>query len=98
MRTASVSPTDRPSPCAARRGADRDARGVPVAPRLPDLHGYTLSQFRKLEQDLRTRGEVKWKHAMHLVRLLLSGIAVLRDGTVQVRVTEHRDALLAIRR
>lgn len=61
-------------------------------------NGYTLSQFRKLEQDLRTSGEIKWKHAMHLVRLLLSGIAVLRDGAVQVRVTEHRDRLLAIRR
>jgi len=61
-------------------------------------NGYTLSQFRKIEQDLRARGEIKWKHAMHLVRLLLSGIGVLRDGAVQVRVTEHRDALLAIRR
>lgn len=60
-------------------------------------NGYTLSQFRKLEQDLRTRGEVKWKHAMHLVRLLLSGIAVLRHGAVQVRVTEHREDLLSIK-
>ena len=34
---------------------------------------------------------------MHLVRLLLSGIALLRDGVVVVRVEEHRDRLLAIR-
>jgi uncharacterized protein len=61
-------------------------------------NGYASSQFRKLEQDLRTRGEVKWKHAMHLVRLLLSGIAVLREGEVQVRVVEHRERLLAVRR
>jgi predicted nucleotidyltransferase len=60
-------------------------------------NGYVLGQFKKLEQDLRTRGEVRWKHVMHLVRLLLSGIALLRDGTVIVRVEEHRDRLLAIR-
>ena len=60
-------------------------------------NGYVLGQFKKLEQDLRNRGEVKWKHVMHLIRLLLSGIAVLRDGIVVVRVEEHRDRLLAIR-
>lgn len=60
--------------------------------------GYALSQFRKIEQDVRARGEVKWKHAMHLLRLLLSGTAVLRDGEVRVHVGEHRDALLAVRR
>jgi hypothetical protein len=45
-------------------------------------NGYVLGQFKKLEQDLRTRGEVRWKHVMHLVRLLLSGIALVRDGRV----------------
>lgn len=60
-------------------------------------NGYVLGQFKKLEQDLRVRGEVRWKHVMHLVRLLLSGIALLRDGIVVVRVEEYRDRLLAIR-
>ena len=60
-------------------------------------NGYVLSQFRKLEQDLRAKGAIKWKHAMHLIRLLLSGITVLREGFVPVRVAEHRDRLLAIR-
>jgi hypothetical protein len=60
-------------------------------------NGYVLGQFKKLEQDVRTRGEVRWKHVMHLVRLLLSGIALLRDGVVVVRVGEHRDRLLAVR-
>ena len=60
-------------------------------------NGYVLGQFKKLEQDLRARGEVRWKHVMHLVRLLLSGIALLRDGIVVVRVDEHRTRLLAIR-
>ena len=61
-------------------------------------NGYVLSQFKKIEQDVRTRGTVRWKHPMHLIRLLLSGITVLRDGYVPVRVDEHRDRLLAIRR
>jgi len=61
-------------------------------------NGYVLGQFKKLEQDVRARGEVRWKHVMHLVRLLLSGIALLRDGTVVVEVAEpHRDRLLAVR-
>lgn len=61
-------------------------------------NGYVLSQFKKLGQDLRNRGEIKWKHAMHLIRLLLSGVAALRTGIVPVRVDEYRDRLLAIRR
>lgn len=60
-------------------------------------NGYVMSQFKKLEQDLRATGEVKWKHAMHLIRLLLQGISVLSHAHVPVRVSEHRDALLAIR-
>ncbi|MBD1942167.1 nucleotidyltransferase domain-containing protein, partial [Coleofasciculus sp. FACHB-712] len=36
-------------------------------------------------------------HAMHLIRLLLSGITVLQEGFVPVRVEEHRQQLLAIR-
>ena len=37
------------------------------------------------------------KHAMHLMRLLLSGISALREGKLRVRMDEHRDALLAIK-
>lgn len=61
-------------------------------------NGYVLSQFRKLEQDLRARGEIKWKHAMHLVRMLLSGIHLLQHRAVLVDVGEHRERLLAIKR
>ena len=35
---------------------------------------------------------------MHLIRLLLSGVAAMRDGIVPVRVDSCRDELLAIRR
>ena len=61
-------------------------------------NGYVLSQFKKLEADLRIKGEPSWKHAMHLIRLLLSGITILREGFVPVRVDEYRDRLLAIKR
>jgi hypothetical protein len=57
-----------------------------------------LSQFRKLQADLRNQGQVKWKHVMHLIRLLISGIHVLKQGDVAVRVDEHREQLLAIKR
>jgi predicted nucleotidyltransferase len=61
-------------------------------------NGYVLSQFKKLEQDLRTKGAPRWKHAMHLIRLLLSGITVLKEGAVLVRVSDYRDRLLTIKR
>lgn len=61
-------------------------------------NGYVMSQFKKLEQDLRTHGTIKWKHAMHLMRLLLSGISALTEGTLRVRLDEHRETLLTIKR
>ena len=61
-------------------------------------NGYVMSQFKKLEQDLRSSGEIKWKHAMHLIRLLLQGIEILREEKLHVRVEKHREKLLSIRR
>jgi hypothetical protein len=60
-------------------------------------NGYVMSQFKKMQADIRNHGKVKWKHVMHLIRLLLSGIGVLRDGAVPVKVETDRDRLLAIR-
>jgi hypothetical protein len=62
------------------------------------FNGYVLSQFKKMQADIRNHGKVKWKHVMHLIRLLLSGIGVLQEGVVPVKVDAHRDRLLAIRR
>ena len=62
------------------------------------FNGYVMSQFKKMQADIRNHGTVKWKHVMHLIRLLLSGIGALRDGSVPVKVDTHRDRLLAIRR
>jgi uncharacterized protein len=61
-------------------------------------NGYAMSQFKKLGQDLRVKGAIKWKHAMHLLRLLLAGIEVLRTGEVPVRVSEEfRERLVLVR-
>jgi len=60
--------------------------------------GYAMSQFKKMEQDMRSSGEARPKHTMHLLRLLLTGAATLREGRVPVRVEAHRDRLLAVKR
>ena len=59
--------------------------------------GYVASQFKKMQTDIRNHGRVKWKHVMHLIRLLLSGIYVLREGEIAVAVPEHRERLLEIK-
>jgi len=61
-------------------------------------NGYVMSQFKRMQAHLRNQGDIKWKHVMHLIRLLISGVTVLREGFVPVRVEEHREALLAIKR
>ena len=62
-------------------------------------NGYVMSQFKKLQADLRNKGDVKWKHVMHLLRLLLSGVTALEEGHVPVRVEDaHRERLLSIKR
>jgi len=60
-------------------------------------NGYVLSQFKKIEQDLRNAGTPKWKHVMHLLRLLISGTTLVREGAVRVDMGEHRERLLAVR-
>lgn len=61
------------------------------------FNGYAMSQFKKIEQDRRNRGEVRWKHAMHLLRLLITGAAALRELRLPVRVESQRDRLLSVR-
>ena len=59
--------------------------------------GYVLSQFRRMANAQAKKGTYKAKHAMHLIRLLHSGIAALETGEIRVDVGEHRDELLNIR-
>ncbi|MFJ6127489.1 DNA polymerase beta superfamily protein [Streptomyces griseoviridis] len=60
--------------------------------------GYALGQRRKLEADLRVHGAPRWKHAMHLLRLLTSARDLLRTGTLTVDVGAEREPLLAVKR
>jgi predicted nucleotidyltransferase len=59
--------------------------------------GYVLSQFRLMKRGYDADGHFKPKHAMHLIRLLHSGIHALAEGEIRVDVAEHREELLAIR-
>jgi hypothetical protein len=59
--------------------------------------GYVLSQFRLMKKNHAQQGTYKAKHAMHLIRLLYSGIHALRTGAILVDVGEHRDELLRIK-
>ncbi|MFF5210931.1 DNA polymerase beta superfamily protein [Streptosporangium sp. NPDC000396] len=55
--------------------------------------GYADAQFRRLDP-----GRPRWKQAMHMIRLLLSGLHLIRHGEPLVRMDAHRDRLLAVRR
>ncbi|MFE3491811.1 DNA polymerase beta superfamily protein [Streptomyces sp. NPDC059175] len=59
---------------------------------------YAAGQRRKLEADVRQHGAPRWKHAMHLVRLLASSRDLLRTGRLAVDVGGDRDRLLAVKR
>ncbi|MDX3096963.1 nucleotidyltransferase domain-containing protein [Streptomyces sp. ME19-03-3] len=59
---------------------------------------YAMGQLRKLEADVRTHGAPRWKHAMHLLRLLISARDLLRTGELRVEVGDHRERLLAVKR
>lgn len=59
--------------------------------------GYVLSQFRRMKNSFEKTGTYKFKHAMHLLRLLHSGIGVLRTGEIMIDVSEHRESLMKVR-
>lgn len=61
-------------------------------------NGYVMSQFKKMRKGLEKTGEIRWKHAMHLIRLLISGITILEEGEVPVSVEDLRGQLLCIKR
>ena len=59
--------------------------------------GYVLSQFKRMDQDLRNRGEIRFKHACHCLRLLMAGCHALTTGEIMVHVGEYRDLLFQIK-
>ncbi|MFJ9041395.1 DNA polymerase beta superfamily protein [Streptomyces sp. NPDC102406] len=76
-----------------------DLRGAFLSRRAHDTFArYAAGQRRKLEADVRTHGAPRWKHAMHLLRLLMSCRDLLRTGELTIDVGERREALLAVKR
>lgn len=76
----------------------RDMRNAFLSKHLYKTYsGYAISQFRRMKNSLDKKGTYKTKHAMHLIRLLYSGIGALKTGEIMVDVSEFRSELLAIR-
>ncbi len=76
-----------------------DLRGAFLSRRADaSFRGYAAQQLGRLEADIRNHGEPRWKHAMHLLRLLTSCRDLLRTGTLSIDVGDQRDALLEVRR
>ncbi|MCK2219217.1 nucleotidyltransferase domain-containing protein [Actinomadura sp. ATCC 31491] len=72
----------------------RELRGAFVSARARrTFAGYADDQFRRLDVTA-----PKWKQAMHMLRLLLSGLHLVRHGEPLVEVGAHRERLLAVRR
>ncbi|WP_445527753.1 nucleotidyltransferase domain-containing protein [Streptomyces cyslabdanicus] len=59
---------------------------------------YALGQRRKLDADVRTTGSPRWKHAMHLLRLLMTVRDLLCTGELRIDVGDQREPLLAVKR
>ena len=64
---------------------------------LQTFTGYGMSQFKKMTRARERGEEPRARHAMHLIRLLLSGISAARSGELDVVAQDHHTELLAIR-
>jgi RNA repair pathway DNA polymerase beta family len=74
-------------------------RAMAAAPKSArDEGGSGASKTRYGSTNAGLEEGIRWKHAMHLLRLLLTGAATLREGRVPVRVEAHRNRLLAVKR
>jgi predicted nucleotidyltransferase len=59
--------------------------------------GYVETQFRRLVNSMENHGVPNWKHAMHLLRLLIQGERLVREGVLAVDVSEHREFMLSVK-
>ncbi|MFH8728369.1 nucleotidyltransferase domain-containing protein [Streptomyces termitum] len=76
-----------------------DLRGAFLSRQAHDTFvRYAAGQRRKLEADVRQYGHPRWKHAMHLLRLLGSCRDLLRTGELRIDVGADRERLLAVKR
>ncbi|MFG2225884.1 DNA polymerase beta superfamily protein [Streptomyces sp. NPDC048644] len=60
--------------------------------------GFAASQFTKVQADVRREGAPRWKHAMHLLRVLVCCRDTLRSGVLATDAGQARAQLLAVRR
>ncbi|MFC0039809.1 DNA polymerase beta superfamily protein [Actinomadura rayongensis] len=88
--------TEHVTPVGAELLAVRDA--FPSRRATETFLRYADAQFAKAKAGLRGGGASRWKHVMHMLRLLISGNHLARHGEPLVDVAEHRDRLLAVRR
>jgi len=63
---------------------------------LSELH-HTTQTYNKMGKRNRKPGEKLFKHAMHLLRLLISGIELLETGVLTVYREKERELLLKVR-
>lgn len=74
-------------------------RGAFLSSRAAETYGrYAADQFAKLRAHRERTGEVRWKQAMHMLRLLRAGAHVLRTGEVLVDVSDERELMLSVKR
>ncbi|MEU0546397.1 nucleotidyltransferase domain-containing protein [Micromonospora sp. NPDC005979] len=67
--------------------------------RVAETYGnYARDQLNRVAARRERTGETNHKQAMHMIRLLVAGVHVLRTGEVLVDVRQLRDRLLAVRR
>ncbi|MEU5421844.1 nucleotidyltransferase domain-containing protein [Streptomyces sp. NPDC020667] len=59
---------------------------------------YAGAQFTKAENRRVREGEPRWKHVMHMLRLMISGASLLESGTPHIDAGPYRERLLAVRR
>lgn len=59
--------------------------------------GYAEAQFVGMTRARERGGNVKLRHAMHMIRLLIAGEGLVRTGVLVLDATEHRERLLRIR-
>lgn len=75
-----------------------DARALFLSKMIYQTYSrYVMSQFKNMSRRVDKGEEVKPKHVMHLLRLMLSGIHILKEGFVPVLVKSHRTRLLEIK-
>jgi predicted nucleotidyltransferase len=91
------------SPLVSFRNTDGDdlvaVRSAFLSQRVAETYGnYARDQLAKVANRRIRTGDVNFKQAMHMIRLLMAGAHVLRTGEVLVDVSDLRDELLAVKR